>query len=107
MRRTVPSASGPLVAAVFSATMVLPRVTVPLAVVKAAAASPAELPLTVTLVSVVVPLVVGVQAAAVPSAELPLTVQLVSGRAVSSVSGRRRQAELPLTVRRRSCRGCR
>ena len=85
-----------------------------------------ELPLTVQLVSVVVPLMpkdlqaaafaapklpltrswsawscppIGFQAAAVRSAELPLTVQLVSVVVPSSWPGRRhRWAELPLTV---------
>ena len=60
----VPNASGPLVVAVFPATMVLPRVTVPLALYKPPPSPSAELPLTVQLVSVVAPPDV-VQAAAV------------------------------------------
>ena len=71
----VPRTSGPLVAAVFAATMVLPRVTVPLEL-STPPPSVAELPLTVQSVSVVVPEELPRPPPSV--AELPLTVQLVS-----------------------------
>ena len=77
----VPNASGPLVVAVFPATMVLPSGH--RAVTSLSRPPPllaAELPLTVQLVSVVVPPLVSRWYRPPPFtvAELPLTVQLVS-----------------------------